>query len=259
MQRETVVILDFGAQYNQLIARRVRECNIYCVIMPYNTPISKIKAVNPKAIILTGGPSSVAHRDSPKCSKEIFEIGIPILGICYGMQLMGYLLGGKVGRTKKREYGHTELIIDKKGIELSTKSIPFGAVIEASGNRKISHKPILNHSFGIIENIFDEKMNEFTKINRILIRKGTSLPCSFEKIIYTQEPKYKIMITQGEDSDPDFVDIIKEFMVTADFLSEKKYATKVNISCDNNSIVSFSINSRNNKFNIIEAGNADYV
>ena len=116
MQKDTVVVLDFGAQYNQLIARRVRECNVYCALLPYNTPVSKIKSLRPKAIILTGGPSSVLQRGAPKCSKAIFELGVPVLGICYGMQLMGYLLGGKVGKSKRREYGHAELIEDKKDI-----------------------------------------------------------------------------------------------------------------------------------------------
>ena len=114
MQKQTVVVLDFGAQYNQLIARRIRECRIYCVLLPYNTPFSKIMALKPKAIIMTGGPSSVSKKGSPKCNPRIFGLGVPILGICYGMQLMGYLLGGKVGQTKKREYGRAELIIDDK-------------------------------------------------------------------------------------------------------------------------------------------------
>lgn len=114
MQKQVVVVLDFGAQYNQLIARRIRECSIYCVLLPYNTPLSKIMALKPKAIIMTGGPSSVSKKGSPKCDSRIFGLGVPILGICYGMQLMGYLLGGKVGQTKKREYGHAELIIDDK-------------------------------------------------------------------------------------------------------------------------------------------------
>ncbi len=114
MQKQTVVVLDFGAQYNQLIARRIRECSIYCVLLPYNTPLSKIMDLKPRAIIMTGGPSSVSKKGSPKCDSRIFGLGIPILGICYGMQLMGYLLGGKVGQTKKREYGHAELIIDDK-------------------------------------------------------------------------------------------------------------------------------------------------
>lgn len=114
MNKDTVVILDFGAQYNQLIARRVRECNIYCALLPYNTPISKIRALRPRAIIMTGGPSSVSRKGSPKCDHGIFNLGVPVLGICYGMQLMGYMLGGRVGQTKRREYGHADLIIDRK-------------------------------------------------------------------------------------------------------------------------------------------------
>jgi len=114
MQKNVVIVLDFGAQYNQLIARRVRECNVYCILLPYNTPISRIKALRPRAIILTGGPSSVSKKGSPRCSKEIFELGVPILGICYGIQLMGYLLGGKVSKDRGREYGHVELILDRK-------------------------------------------------------------------------------------------------------------------------------------------------
>jgi GMP synthase (glutamine-hydrolysing) len=114
MEKQTVVVLDFGAQYNQLIARRVRECNIYCVLLPYNTPVSKIKELDPKAIILSGGPSSVTKKDSPKCDKGIFELGVPVLGICYGLQLLGYLLGGKVGSGKKREYGDADLLIKRR-------------------------------------------------------------------------------------------------------------------------------------------------
>ncbi|MFH1479472.1 MAG: glutamine-hydrolyzing GMP synthase [Candidatus Omnitrophota bacterium] len=114
MKKETVVILDFGSQYNQLIARRVRECNVYSVLIPYDTSIAKIKALNPKAIILTGGPSRVSRKSSPKCSGDIFRLGIPVLGICYGMQLMGHMLGGKVSRTQKREYGHADLMINNK-------------------------------------------------------------------------------------------------------------------------------------------------
>ncbi|MFC1624019.1 glutamine-hydrolyzing GMP synthase [Candidatus Omnitrophota bacterium] len=114
MQKETVIILDFGSQYNQLIARRVRECSVHSHLVPYNTPLYRIKAINPKAIILSGGPASVTKHASPKCNKEIFELGIPILGICYGMQLLAYLLGGRVKGTKRREYGHAELVIDKK-------------------------------------------------------------------------------------------------------------------------------------------------
>ena len=105
MKNELILILDFGGQYNQLIARRVRECNVYSEVVPYNISIEKIKEKNPKGIIFTGGPASVYGEDAPKCDKEIFELGIPILGICYGMQLMALTLGGKVARPNKREYG----------------------------------------------------------------------------------------------------------------------------------------------------------
>ena len=88
--KETVIVLDFGGQYNQLIARRVRECNVYCEILPYTVDIQKIKDINPKGIIFTGGPNSVYDESSPHYTPEIFELGIPILGICYGCQLMAY-------------------------------------------------------------------------------------------------------------------------------------------------------------------------
>ena len=96
MEKEMIIVLDFGGQYNQLIARRVRECNVYAEVHPYTLSLEKIKEMNPKGIIFTGGPNSVYGEDSPRCPKEIFEMGIPILGICYGSQLMAYMLGGKV-------------------------------------------------------------------------------------------------------------------------------------------------------------------
>ena len=108
-QEETILIIDFYGQYNQLIARRVRECNVYSEIVPFNTSIEKIKSKNPKGIIFTGGPASVFEENSPKCDKEIFNLGIPVLGICYGMQLMTHLLGGKVQKADKREYGVTNV------------------------------------------------------------------------------------------------------------------------------------------------------
>ena len=96
MKKELVIVLDFGGQYNQLVARRVRECNVYCEIYSYKTDLEKIKAMNPKGIILTGGPNSCYEADSPTYSKELFELGIPVLGLCYGAQLMMHVLGGKV-------------------------------------------------------------------------------------------------------------------------------------------------------------------
>lgn len=112
MNKELVIVLDFGGQYNQLIARRVRECNVYCEVHPYTLPLEKIKKMNPKGIIFTGGPNSVYGNDSPRCDKAIFDLGIPILGICYGSQLMAYLNGGSVKTATVSEYGKTEVAVD---------------------------------------------------------------------------------------------------------------------------------------------------
>ena len=109
---ELILILDFGGQYNQLIARRVRECNVYSEVVPFNITLEKIKEKNPKGIIFTGGPASVYGENSPKCADGIFELGIPVLGICYGMQLMSHTLGGKVTSASTREYGETNVNID---------------------------------------------------------------------------------------------------------------------------------------------------
>ena len=119
MKRELVIVMDFGGQYNQLIARRVRECNVYCEIYSYKIDIEKIKEMNPKGIILTGGPSSCYEEDSATYSKELFELGIPVLGLCYGAQLMQHLLGGKVERASVREYGKSELTVDNSSVIFS--------------------------------------------------------------------------------------------------------------------------------------------
>lgn len=105
IQNETVVVIDFGGQYNQLIARRVREANVYCVVLPYSKSIEEIKSYNPKAIIFTGGPNSVYDQGSPVVDNAVFELGIPVLGICYGAQLMSHMLGGTVEKASTREYG----------------------------------------------------------------------------------------------------------------------------------------------------------
>jgi GMP synthase (glutamine-hydrolysing) len=110
---EKVIVIDFGGQYNQLVARRVRECNVYCEIFSYKTDIEQIKAMNPKGIILTGGPNSCYEEGAPTYSKELFELGIPVLGLCYGAQLMMHILGGKVEKAPVREYGKTEVYVDK--------------------------------------------------------------------------------------------------------------------------------------------------
>ena len=114
MKKELVIVIDFGGQYNQLVARRVRECNVYCEIYSYKTDLAKIKAMNPKGIILTGGPNSCYKADSPTYQRELFELGIPVLGLCYGAQLMMHVLGGKVEKADVSEYGKTELLVDKK-------------------------------------------------------------------------------------------------------------------------------------------------
>ena len=111
MNHETVIVLDFGGQYNQLIARRVRECNVYCEVKPYTTPLSELKAMDPIGIIFTGGPNSVYLEESPHVDPEIFTWGVPIFGICYGCQLMAHTLGGLVTEAQDdsaREYGKTE-------------------------------------------------------------------------------------------------------------------------------------------------------
>jgi len=112
MLKDKILVLDFGSQYTQLIARRVRENRVYSEIFPYNAPFEKILDFKPKGIILSGGPSSVYSKGSPIPDIKIFNLGIPILGICYGMQLMAHLLGGRVAKAAKREYGRAELMVD---------------------------------------------------------------------------------------------------------------------------------------------------
>ena len=125
---ELVIVLDFGGQYNQLIARRVRECNVYCEVKSYKTSIEEIKALNPKGIIFTGGPNSVYLEDSPSISEEIFELGIPVLGICYGCQLIAHLTGGTVKSAETSEYGKTDTYFDTDCLlfkKLEKKSITW--------------------------------------------------------------------------------------------------------------------------------------
>ncbi|MBW2646143.1 MAG: glutamine-hydrolyzing GMP synthase [Deltaproteobacteria bacterium] len=122
---ERILVLDFGSQTTQLIARRVRELKVYCEIHPYNMPIAEIRSFNPKGIILSGGPASVADSSSPRSTKEIFDLNVPILGICYGMQLMTEQLGGKVACAKTREYGRTGLTpIDFSDLFFGLNAVP---------------------------------------------------------------------------------------------------------------------------------------
>src|SRR4030066_663867 len=126
MHEDKILVLDFGSQYTQLIARRIREGKVYSEIFPFNATIEKIRAFNPKGIVLSGGPSSVYEEGAPVPDMQIFQLGIPVLGICYGMQLMAHYLGGKVAKATKREYGQAELIVDNdadllEGISQKTK------------------------------------------------------------------------------------------------------------------------------------------
>jgi len=114
---QRVLILDFGSQYTQLIARRIRECRVYCEIHPYNLGLDRVREFSPKGIVLSGSPASVYEPGAPMIQAEILRLGIPVLGICYGMQLITHLLGGKVGRARSREYGRAELeILETDGL-----------------------------------------------------------------------------------------------------------------------------------------------
>ena len=131
--KEKVLVIDFGGQYNQLVARRVRENHVYCEITSYKTPLEKIKEMNPRGIILTGGPNSVFEKDSATAPKELFEIGVPILGLCYGAQLMMHVLGGVVDHAPEREYGKTPLTVDDAESPIF-KSVPKNSIVWMSHN-----------------------------------------------------------------------------------------------------------------------------
>ena len=149
MNQEKIIVIDFGGQYNQLVARRVRECHVYCEIYSYRTPIEQIKAMNPKGIILTGGPNSVYEEGAATCSKELFEMGVPVLGLCYGAQLMSHVLGGHVCKAPVREYGKIEVTVDKTSKlfgNVSEKTICWMShndyiEKEAPGFRIVAHTP----------------------------------------------------------------------------------------------------------------------
>ena len=115
MSHQTILVLDFGSQYTQLIARRLRELGVYSEIVPFSTPIEAIRARTPAGIILSGGPKSVSETGAPRCAPELFDFGTPVLGICYGMQLMTDVLGGEVGRSGHREFGHALVRVSGNG------------------------------------------------------------------------------------------------------------------------------------------------
>src|SRR5215831_18195044 len=151
-EHETVIILDFGGQYTQLIARRVRELGVYCEILPFNTAIHEIRARNPKGIVLSGGPASVYEEGAPHCDRLVIELGVPVLGICYGLQLMAYFLGGEVNPSTRREYGFAQLEVKGdtallEGVESPTRvwmshgdnvsALPSGFAITAATDSAI--------------------------------------------------------------------------------------------------------------------------
>ena len=137
---EQIVILDFGSQYTQVIARRVRECQVYSTILPFNTPAAEIKAMNPKGIILSGGPSSVYAENAPLPDKKIFKLDVPILGICYGLQIMGHFLGGKVEKGEKREYGKATLDVHAPECALF-QDVPASLQVWNSHGDKLTRMP----------------------------------------------------------------------------------------------------------------------
>ena len=151
MQNEKVLVLDFGGQYNQLIARRVRECHVYCEVKSYKTTMEEIRAFDPVGIIFTGGPNSVYEEGSPQVSPEIFTMGVPILGICYGCQLMAHSLGGRVTAAQDdtaREYGKTETFYDTDfQLVAHSAACPNVAICDESrGFYGVQYHPEVNHT-----------------------------------------------------------------------------------------------------------------
>ena len=151
LKQELIIVLDFGGQYNQLVARRVRESNVYCEIYSYKTPLEEIKKKNPKGIILTGGPDSCYLPDSATYSKELFELGVPVLGLCYGAQLMQHLLGGKVEKASVREDGKIKLTVDKTDSALF-ENVPKESIVWMSHTDYISK---IGEGFEITSHSYD--------------------------------------------------------------------------------------------------------
>src|SRR5947207_1994035 len=148
---EQIVILDFGSQYTQVIARRIRECNVYCTILPYDTPAKRIAALNPKGLVLSGGPASVYAKDAPHPDRAIFVLGLPILGICYGLQLLAHYLGGKVEPGEKREYGKGSLTVRDRACPLFV-TLPETLQVWNSHGDKLTKLPAGFKSVATTEN-----------------------------------------------------------------------------------------------------------
>src|ERR1035437_1894170 len=148
---EQIVILDFGSQYTQVIARRIRECNVYSVILRYDTPAKEIAALAPKGLILSGGPASVYAKDAPLPDQAVFKLGIPVLGICFGLQLLAQFLGGRVEPGQKREYGKGTLKVTDRGCPLF-RDLPKTLQIWNSHGDKLTKMPAGFKSVAVTEN-----------------------------------------------------------------------------------------------------------
>jgi GMP synthase (glutamine-hydrolysing) len=140
IDHQTVFILDFGSQYTQLIARRVRELGVYSEILPFNTPVQEIKRRNPGGVILSGGPASVYDEGAPRCDREVIELGVPVLGICYGLQLISYFLGGQVEPSARREYGYAE--VEKKADSRLLQGLPPKIKVWMSHGDQVIRPPV---------------------------------------------------------------------------------------------------------------------
>ena len=139
--QQLVLVLDFGSQYTQLIARRIREQRVYSVVHPFDFAVDEIRKLKPRAIVFSGGPQSVYADTAPICSRDIFDLGVPILGICYGMQLTAYLLDGKVEAATEREYGRAELEVTCKDSPLFANTPKRQQVWESHGDRIVQPPP----------------------------------------------------------------------------------------------------------------------
>ena len=150
-EQEQILVLDFGSQYSQLIARRIRECHVYSQVLPYSTPVEKLRALKPKGIILSGGPCSVYEAGAPTVDPALFELGVPMLGICYGMQLMMQLLGGNVGPGTRREYGRAELRVTEAASPLFAE-VPERSVMWMSHGDKVLAVPEGTRTIAVTDN-----------------------------------------------------------------------------------------------------------
>ncbi|MGN0890745.1 MAG: glutamine-hydrolyzing GMP synthase [Candidatus Spyradenecus sp.] len=150
-EQEQILVLDFGSQYSQLIARRIRECHVYSQVLPYSTPVEKLRALKPKGIILSGGPCSVYEAGAPTVDPALFELGVPMLGICYGMQLMMQLLGGNVGPGTRREYGRAELRVTDGASPLFAE-VPERSVMWMSHGDKVLAVPEGTRTIAVTDN-----------------------------------------------------------------------------------------------------------